>query len=446
MKPKNKFTIQQIAHIIEGTYIGENKEISKIVWNSKECCPGCCYIAIRGEKYDGNAFIDEARSKGAELIITDAVTTIPNGVYLRVEDSKKALGLIAKNYAKSIKIIGITGSVGKTTVKEMIKTVMSEKYSVTATLENENNEIGVAKTLLSCSDEEFCIVEMGMRARGEIAYLAELCRPETSIITNSGSAHIGLLGSVNEIFDAKTEILEYTKKYCILPYEKRFIKIPKNNLSSIYIGARGDFSAENIVYQKCGVEYSVYNKCFDLGRIFLPTFSKHNITNSLFAYSVGNIYGIEHKRISNALKHFTNTKMREEILCINNICLIVDCYNASYEGMKSAIESFNNYCKLKKFSPNLVLGLMKEMGDYSDEYHYRIGEYAKDIGIHSLIVYGESGEKYTDGYCGGEVINDKNTLAQYILSNYGNGDAILFKGSRSIRMEEIINEMKELVK
>ncbi|MBQ8730407.1 MAG: hypothetical protein IJY81_04390, partial [Lachnospiraceae bacterium] len=337
-------------------------------------------------------------------------------------------------------------SAGKTTVKEMIKTVMSEKYSVTATLNNENNEIGVAKTLLSCSDEEFCIVEMGMRARGEIAYLAELCRPETSIITNSGSAHIGLLGSSKEIFNAKTEIIEYTRKYCILPNEERFIKLQKNNLSSIYVGGRGDFSAENIEYCKSGVEYSVYNKCFNLGRIFIPTFSKHNITNSLFAYSVGNIYGIEHESIANALKCFTNTKMREEILSINNICLVVDCYNASYEGMKSAIESFNNYCTLKNLSPNLVLGLMKEMGDYSDEYHYRIGEYAKDIGIHSLIVYGESGEKYTDGYCGGKVINDKNTLAQFILSNYGSGDAILFKGSRSVRMEEIINEMKELMK
>jgi len=207
-------------------------------------------------------------------------------------------------------------------------------------MENENNEIGVAKTLLSVKDEDICIIEMGMRAKGEIGFLSEICKPETSVITNCGSAHIGMLGTKDDIFKAKTEILEHTTNNCVIPYENRFLKCKKYGLNAIFVGNRGNIESESVEYNKEGSAFSVFENNKLAGRIFLPSLSEYNVTNSLFAYSVGRLYGVEHNEIKNGLKNFKNIGYRERILKIAEITFVLDCYNASYEGMKEAIKGF----------------------------------------------------------------------------------------------------------
>ena len=436
------YTVGNICEAI-GRSCKKDDYISKIVWNSRECVKDSCYIAIKGKKYNGNDYINEARSNGAKLIITDDKSKEGKDV-IYVDNSVIALGNIAKKFFSGAKVIGITGSVGKTTVKEMVKSVLAQKYRVHSTLNNENNEIGVAKTLLSCKDGEYCVVEMGMRGRGEIDYLSELCKPETSIITSVGSAHIGLLGSENEIFEAKAEILNHTYKYCILPYEKRFLDLDKKRSKPIYVGK--DYTARNIAYTENGVEYTVFSYGIERGRIFLPSFSKHNITNSLFAYSVGEMNGICHSDIANALSTFTNVGMREETVLISDICIVLDCYNASYEGTVSSIDGFLRMCRHKKLKPHIILGNINEVGEHRREYHYRIGEYVKDLGVDSLIAYGEDADSYTDGFCGGNIMTSKHAIAERILTSCGTEDAVLIKGSRGVGLEEIIIEMKELLK
>ncbi len=445
MKLYYKLTVDEIMDAIGIEKRHNNAIIDNVSWNSKEITSNGCFFAIKGKKYNGNDFIDEAIKNGAELIISDENIN-PSVAYIRVDNTIDALCRFAKYYAKKVTVIGVTGSVGKTTVKEMIKSVLSQKYKVLATKDNENNEIGVAKTLLSVKDEDICVVEMGMRARGEIKYLSQLCLPETSVITNCGSAHIGTLGTKEDIFKAKTEILENTVLNCILPYEKRFLNIKNYGLNTIFVGDKGNIDARNIEYNKNGTDFSVFENNIYSGRIFLPSLSNYNVTNSLFAYAVGQIYGVEHCGIKKALENFKNIGYRENIIKVAEITFVLDCYNASYEGVREAINGFCNYCRINGYRPSLILGCMRETGDNSYEYHYRIGEYARDMEIKTLIAFGNESEGYIDGFSYGNIFYKKSSIAEYILSHYCKRDAFLVKGSRSEKLEEIIYEMKELLK
>ena len=445
MKLYYNFTADEIAEITGTEKRYGNVIIDNVSWNSKEVINNGCYFAIKGKNHNGNDFVNEAIKNGAKLIISDENIN-PSVPCIKVDNVIDALCRLAKRYAKNVKIIGVTGSTGKTTVKEMIKSVLSQKYKVIATKDNENNEIGVAKTLFSVTDEDFCVVEMGMRARGEIKYISEICKPQTSVITNCGSAHIERLGTTENIFNAKTEILENTTLNCILPYEKRFLNLKNYGLNTVFVGNDGNIDAKNIEYKKNGATFSVFENKMYLGRIFLPSLSNYNVTNSLSAYAVGRLYGLEHSEIEKALKNFKNIGYRENILKVAEITFILDCYNASYEGVKEAIKGFCNYCHINGYRPNLVLGCMREIGESSYEYHYRIGEYARDMEIKTLIAYGKESVGYIDGFSCGEIFYKKSDIAEYILSHYCKRDAFLVKGSRTEKLEEIIFEMKELLK
>ena len=444
MNYKYESTYNKIASLLKVPREENNFSITNLTWKADDTCQDGCYIAIKGNRFNGNDFIGEAINRGAALIITDEniKCDVPT---IRVKNARESLCVLAGENIKNTRIIGVTGSVGKTTVKEMIRSVLSQRYTVSATIDNENNEIGVAKTLLSIKNEEFCVVEMGMRGRGELRFLSNVCYPETSVITNSGSAHIERLGSHEEIFKAKCEILEKTKKYCVLPNDNRFINVEKFGLLPFFVGESADYSALNIDTNE-NSSFFVCENGKNIGRIDLPTISKHNITNSLFAYAVGRIYSLEHNEIKKGLECFKNINLREQIVKVNGITIILDCYNASYEGLKSSIESFHSYCRSKGLISVIVLGCMREAGDFKAEYQYRIGEYIKDLGIKNLIGYNDDSKEFLDGFMGGKLIRDKKLIAKYILSKYGDNYAVLFKGSRSEKLEEIIIEMKEQLK
>lgn len=444
MISSTKYSIKEIASVIKADYSGENEIVNGIGWDSRESLMGHCYFVFKGDKYDGINYVNEAVENGARLIISDRYikSEIP---VLYVENTKNALCELAKYHKNKTKIIGVTGSSGKTTTKEMIRHILRYKYNVISTSDNENNEIGVAKTLLSIKDEDICIVEMGMRKRGEISYLSSICAPETSIITNAQIAHIGELGSAEEIFLAKTEILENTKSNCILPYEKRFLECNKYSSTPIYVGQDGNISYSDVRYTENGLNYSI-NDGENKNDFFIPSFGHHNILNSLFAYSVGKIYSVDINQIKKALSCFKNVGLREKTEKVNGITIVLDCYNASFDGMKSSIEGFMKLCRNKNLRPNLLLGKMYELGDNEWEYHYRIGEYARDIGVADLVAYGDCAEHYIDGFMKGVAFENKKSIARYILDSYNENDAILVKAGRKDKLEEIINELKELVK
>ena len=433
---------KEISKILKAQPINEDVTVRYISTDTREAfLSNTCFIALKGNNYDGNDFICEAIKKKCALIITDKKfpLSVPSIV---VKDTLVAFGLIAKHLSPRSRVIGITGSVGKTTVKEMLTLILKEKYTATATVKNENNEIGVAKTLLSQKDNDYCVVEMGMRGMGEIEYLSYLAEPYISIITNCGTSHLELLGSEENIFKAKLEILKNTKKYIIVPYEKRFFFNDYAEIEAIFVG--DDIKYFDLDYFENGIRFSVkYNNSI-IRDIKLRTFNVNNVNNALFAIAAGMLCGVPNEQIKLGLEKYKGENMHEEITKIKGITVIKDCYNASYESVKGAIFSLIKYAEIKKVTPNLLLGDMLEIGEASQEYHYRIGELCKDLGVKNLFATGKYAKNTIDGFSGGFACDKKEKLAQLIMSKLNENDVILVKASRALMLEKVVEYMKEI--
>ena len=293
------YLCSEIADFVNGKLIGNDEIIEAITTNSKESSRlPFCFFAIKGKKFNGAEFINEAIQNGAKLIITqEEINCSVTAIY--VEDVVRALGLLAKRHKGNTKIIAITGSNGKTTTKDMVISVLKTKYTVCGTKANLNNEIGVALTLLSIKNEEFCVVEMGMRALGEIEWLSYISQPEVGVITNCATAHLEKLGNRKNIFKAKTEILKYVKKYAILPNEKRFKTLNCRRINKIYIGEEENCKIKNIKRSKNAL-------IFDIGScksIKIDSFYEHDLNNALIAYLIGKLYHLTDTEIKNVLKN-----------------------------------------------------------------------------------------------------------------------------------------------
>lgn len=437
------FSSQEIANAIKGNLVGKSENIKEIMLDSREHSLSGCFFAFKGERYNGNDYLYEAIKNGARLLVTEEKPSL-DIPYILVKDIRAAIGLLGKYNKRGTNIIAVTGSSGKTTTKEMIKSVLRQKYSVIATRSNENNEIGVAKTLLSIKDHDFCIVEMGMRAMGEIKYLAELCEPFISVITNCGSAHLERLGSTENIFKAKCELIPYTQKYCVVPSEERFKSLDYPKAQPIFTGNKGDYQILNSDICGNGIKFNIkdnnFNKISD--EFYIDAFGKYNAENALNAYIVGRVCGLSDKEIKKGLLNFEGCEMRGKISVINGITVIEDCYNCSYEGMKNAIFSLNEYSKKKLKKPYILVGDMLEIGAGSEEYHFRIGEYAKDLGIKNIFSFGEASKYILDGFCGGTEFKNKDDIAPQLLKILGKDDVLLIKASRDLHFENIVSKMK----
>lgn len=430
----------EIAKIISGNLIGRDVLIDKISINSEEIVgSGCCFVGIRGKNFDGNDFQENAFENGAELAICERQST--NKPCIIVENTKTALLKLAKAGRGKTKIIGVTGSVGKTTVKNMIISVLSQKYSVIGTEGNENNEIGVAKTLLKIQDEDFCVVEMGMRALGEIDLLASVALPELAVITNVKTSHLELLGTEENVLRAKMEILSYTPKYAVLPNDARLRSQNFGKTVTVFVDENIDSSRYK--YFENGIEFSLDKNENYSEKMKIYSFYVHNIYNAEIAYNVGKIYGLTDTEISKGISSFKQDKMREEYLVINGITVINDCYNSSYESLKSSLYSLANFAKIKGKRANALIGDMLELGENRCELHTKIGQICHAIKIERLFLYGELVENIRMGAGYGEVFDSKEELINEICQKLNRDDVLLVKASRSLKFENIIEGMKK---
>ena len=343
-----------ISEAVNGKMVGENVKIEALTINSKEkASVSSCFFAINGKNYNGADYIEEAISNGARLIVTQekikcSVTTI------YVDNAVKALGQLAKKHKGSTKVIAITGSNGKTTTKDMIISVIKTSHSVCGTDKNLNNEIGVALSLLSIKDEEFCVVEMGMRGLGEIEWLSYIAEPSIGIITNCMSAHIGNLGSKKNIFKAKTEIIKYVKEYVVFPNEIRFRLLKCAGIKKI-------FAQTKMLKRIKRTENSIIFDIKETKNIKINSIFKHDVNNALFAYTIGKLLKIDDELIKKGLSEFKKQHSRGEIIKVNSHLIVNDCYNASYESTKLAIISIKQQFKNKKIA--VLLGDMLELGE-----------------------------------------------------------------------------------
>lgn len=414
------------------------------------------FIAIKGEKFDGNDFIFDVLNKGCKGVIFDKNIDIDfkkykDKIFIKVNNSIKALQDMAR-YKRSlydIPVVAITGSVGKTSTKDIIASVMSEKYNVLKTEGNHNNHIGLPLTLLKLKDHNAMCIEMGMNHFNEISLLTNILKPTIAVITNIGTAHIGNLGSRENILKAKLEILEGLKENgnIIINNDNDLLhkwyidNKAKYNIITYGIENESKYQAKNIINE-------IENSTFDINNvtknIFVPVPGNHFIYNSLCAFAVGKILNISNEMIKEGIKKFELSKNRiENIDLPNDIRLISDCYNANYDSMKAAIELLSKY-KERKIA---VLGDMLELGKYSEEIHSNIGKLIND-NIDILICSGEM-SKY--------IYNNSKTNKKYYCNNNKEveellkdiilpKDTILFKASNSMNFTEIVNNIKNHLK
>ena len=427
------FSCEEIAKAVNGKLIGENNIVNALSIDSREKShTNYCYFAIKGTRYDGEEFVQEAISNGAGLIIT--CTYIKANVpVIIVRDTTVALGMLAHYHKGKTKIIGVTGSNGKTTTKDMIKSVLETKYSVCATKENNNNEIGVALTLLSIQDEDYCVVEMGMRGKGEIDWLSKICEPSISVITNCNSAHIGRLGSEKNIFEAKTEILNYTKEYAILPSEERFKELNFKG-KKLYVGENGDYYPHNIIQKISGVKFDI-KSCLN---IEIDSIYRHDAMNATFAFAVGKLCNISEEMIKDGLSNFKKHGCRGEVYKVNGVTVIDDSYNASYESMKEAIISVKNNYADKRIA--VLLGDMLELGEFSRDMHLKIGRLCRKIGVDLLFAYGEQSEHYLQGFGAGERILDYKEIVKTVFSKLNESFVLLIKASNKVKFHKLFEK------
>ena len=449
--------VKDLLNITDGSLIVGNSEFNldgrDFVKDSREVKEGDIYVALKGEKFDGNDFYLDAVNKGAKVcIITKNLTDeklkiVKNkGInIIKVEDTLGALQKIAKfkRNLYNIPVVAITGSVGKTSTKDMIASVMKEKYNTLKTEGNYNNEIGVPLTILRLNNEEAMCIEMGMNHFGEIRKLTNIARPTIAVITNIGTAHIGNLGSRENILKAKMEILEgLIGNTVIINNDNDLLNKwaienkDKYNIITYGIKNNSKFMAKSIKSYENKSEFYINNQ-----KIIVPVGGEHFVLNSLCAIAVGNELNIPMDKIAEGIKNLDLSKKRMEIIK-NEIgtTIINDTYNANYDSMKAAIEYLKEIKNKRKIA---VLGDMLELGSYSEKLHKDVGLLV-DKNIDILITVGKESKYIAEKSNAKEIyeFDSNNQAIEKLKSIITKDDVILLKASNSMNFNEITNSIK----
>lgn len=460
-------TLTQLSQIVAGSLPPEcdtprDARVIGITTDTRTLQPGEAFVALRGERFDGHQFVERAIAQGAVCAIVDAdfAARPPHLPLLTVPDTLAAYQTVARWWREqfAIPIIGVTGSVGKTTTKELIAAVLGTQGNVHKTQANYNNEIGVPKTLLQLtSDRDYAVIEMAMRARGEIALLTQIARPTIGLITNVGTAHIGRLGSEQAIAEAKCELLAEMPKtsVAILNHDNRRLI---NTAATVWSGETltyglegGDLKGELIDARTLRVEG------LDLP---LPLPGYHNASNFLAALAVFKIIrgrDLSPTELYTSLQTGLSVQLPEgraqRYELPNDILILDETYNAGLESMIAAL-------KLLMETPGrrhiAVLGTMKELGERSPEFHQKVGKTARDLNLDALFILAdaEEAEAMAAGAKGlpiveigkMEVENIHNKIAEQLIAFVQPGDRILFKASHSVQLNRVVEILRENIK
>lgn len=441
-------TIKEIIKVTNGKLLcgDENAEAEYFERDSRNVKEGGTYVAIKGEKFDGNDFYKNAIENGAKICILSIEPEEKIGNMILVEDTIKAIQEIAeyKRSKYNIPVVAITGSVGKTSTKDLIASVMSRKYNVLKTEGNLNNNIGLPFTILRLKDENAVVVEMGMNHFGEISLLTNIAKPTLAVITNIGTAHIGNLGSRENILKAKLEILECLQGNSVVVNADndllgKWAEENKENYNVITYGINNEssfYKAENILSY---VDKSTYK--IDGYDVTVPVGGEHFVLNSLCGIAVGRYFDIPMEEIIKGIENFKLTKKRMEMSTAKcGATIINDSYNANYDSMKAAIEYLKKVENKRKIA---VLGDMLELGEYSEELHKKVGDCIEDIDI--LVTVGEQAKYIAKNAKISNVImcNSNEEAISRIKSIIDTNDAILIKASNSMKFGEIAESLKE---
>lgn len=449
-------TTEEIIKATSGTLLcGEGKgEIKGISTNSREIGEGELFIPLTGDKFDGHEFIRAAFDLGASATLCQRdVEPCLGKTIIKVADTRKALGDIARFYKAKYNVptIAVTGSVGKTTTKDMIASVIGMKYNTLKTLVNYNNDIGLPWTVFRLEKEhEAAVLEMGMNHFGEIDYLASIGMPDVAVITNIGESHIENLGSREGIFKAKMEITNRFTKDNTLIVNGDDDFLPKAKSMGEYKTVMyGIENPDNDVYAKDienkgldGITFTVVCEGKEYkARVNVPGI--HNVYNALAAVCCGRAFNVDMADILKGIESFDLTPQRLQVERHKGIIIINDCYNASPDSIKAALGVLRDTEAKRKIA---VLGDVLEMGDFAEDAHYKLGKSVKDSGADVLITAGENMKHLCRGAKdeGVEEIHafDKTLeVVNFVKDFVTEGDAVLIKASHGMRFGEIYDAL-----
>ena len=452
-----KLTIEDILKATGGELLcgSEDTVICDITTDSRKASQGMLFVPIVGEKFDAHNFIASSLEAGAAAAITHKdIDAVQGKSIVKVKDTFTALADIARYYKAKYNLptVAVTGSVGKTTTKDMLHSVLSQKYNTLKTEGNFNNEIGLPLTVFRLQAEhEAAVLEMGMSHFGEIEKLSSVANPDVAVITNIGMSHIENLGSQEGIFKAKTECLKYFDEHNVLIVngDDKFLSTTKGkgNYKVVYYGIT---NPQNDVYAKDIVNLGARGTEFiavadgEEYKVKVNVAGEHNVYNALAAICVGREFGVSKEGILKGIEGFELTAMRMSVEDINGITVVNDCYNASPDSMRAALKVLASFEDKRKIA---ILGDMLEMGNFAPDAHKGVGEAAfqcADI----VITAGENAHYISQkaSEMGTKEVYSFNTTEEakeFVKGFVKCGDAVLIKASRGMHFEEIYNTIVE---
>ena len=450
-----ELNLQEIVKATKGALLKEAyvKEIKAVSTDTRKIEEGTMFIALKGENFNGNNYVLEAFNKGAKIAIVDEVKCDLNELkedvaLIKVQNTRRALMDLAKFYREKLglKVVGITGSAGKTSTKDLVAAVLSDKYKVFKTKGNFNNEIGLPLMILELdSTYDVAILEMGMRGLGQIKELAEIASPDLGIITNIGISHIEILKTRENILKAKMEIATFFDKnntLVVCGNDDFLGALPNAEYKIVKTGVGENFKigAKNIALEELSSKFTVYDGEKE-EEFSLDMPGEHNISNLMLGIAIAKELGVSFEEMKRGLKNIEATSMRLELIKKDGFSILNDCYNSSPVAVKSAIDVMKNIEGKRRIA---VLGTMRELGHKSEEAHEEIGKYSKENGIEKVLCFGDFSKNIKEGYGEGcTVYENKEELIKDLLNILCDGDIILVKASRSLKFEEITKALLE---
>ncbi|MGF1535761.1 MAG: UDP-N-acetylmuramoyl-tripeptide--D-alanyl-D-alanine ligase [Elainellaceae cyanobacterium] len=419
----------------------DNQTIAGFSTDSRTVAPGEVFVALVGEKFDGHRFLEDVQAKGAIVAIVSRPvdSSLPQ---ILVSDTLAAYQAIARWWRRQCpaKIVAVTGSVGKTTTKELIAAVLGIQGKVIKTQANYNNEIGVPKTLLALTPEhDYAVVEMGMRGRGEIALLSQIAQPDVGMITNVGTAHIERLGSEEAIAKAKCELLAEMPPSSIAVLNADNARLMET--------AASVWSGKTVTYGlKQGDVRGIFNgaQLEVAGHTLpLPLPGRHNALNYLGAIAVARALGLDWTALEAGLDVTLPAGRAQRYDLPNDIVLLDETYNAGLESMVAALTVLAETPGTRRIA---VLGTMKELGEHSVALHQRVGEAVRSLGINLLLTLADEAEQAAmiaeAGTVEAEAFSSREELAGRLVALARPGDRILFKASRTVGLEKVVEQLR----
>lgn len=424
--------------------------ITNITSDSRAVTENSVFLAIRGERVNGENYAASAVEKGARLVISENhIDDIDDSLQVTVPNILDASIQMGANVRDTfdIDVIAVTGSMGKTTTKDFIYAAISPFAPTVRSRGNRNNELGMPKTIYTFThSDRYAVLEMGTEALGDVHKLSVAAKPKAAVITCIGISHLERLKTRENILRAKLEICDGMEKDGILVLNgdddylpRAEVTKPENVFYFAIDNENADVIAKNIKQERTVTYFTIYDKEYGEIPCSIPAVGNHNVMNALAAYTLVSRMGFDAHETAKNLSGYKASGMRQNFVEKNGILFIEDCYNAAPASMKAAVDTVKSVAEKRTIA---VFGDMLELGDDEARLHRSVGEYAKEKGIDCMWTYGERAKYICEGYGSGALnFETKKALGEYIAANIKKGDAIVFKASHSVRFEDIIEQV-----